>query len=76
MCVAIPSRIEKIDRHRGIVDIDGVKREISLLLLEDVSPGDWVIIHAGFAIHKIDASKALESLELLHEAFSGKGIKP
>lgn len=76
MCLAIPSQIEEIDGHRGIVDIDGVKKEISLFLLEDVRPGDWVIIHAGFAIHKIDASKALESLELLHRVFSGKDVKP
>ncbi|MDM8543551.1 HypC/HybG/HupF family hydrogenase formation chaperone [Desulfococcaceae bacterium HSG7] len=68
MCLAIPSQVVKIENNIGTVEIDGVKRDASLLLLEDVEVGDYVIIHAGFAIHKIDVETALESLAFLREA--------
>jgi hydrogenase expression/formation protein HypC len=49
--------------------VEGVRRKASLLLLEDVAVGDYVIVHAGYAINKLDAAAARESLELLREAF-------
>jgi len=52
----------------GTIDVDGVKREASLMLLEDAKVGDYVIVHAGFALHKIDESVAMETLLLLKEA--------
>jgi hydrogenase expression/formation protein HypC len=52
----------------AVIDVDGVKREASLLLLEDAEVGDYVIVHAGFAISKIDEASALETLTLLKEA--------
>lgn len=63
MCLAIPSKIIKIEDSVGIIDVDGVTREASLLLLDDVKVGDYVIVHAGFAINKIDEKAALETLE-------------
>lgn len=74
MCLAIPSRIVKIENNVGTVDVDGVRREVSLLLLEDPRIGDYVIVHAGFAIHKIDEDAAMESLELLREAAAACGV--
>ncbi|HAO23378.1 MAG: hydrogenase assembly protein HypC [Desulfobacteraceae bacterium IS3] len=68
MCLAIPSKILNIENNIALIDVDGVKRQASLLLLEDAQVGDYVIIHAGFAIHKIDEAAALESLQLLREA--------
>ena len=68
MCLAIPSKIIQINDNVGTIDVDGVKRKASLLLLEDVDVGDYVIVHAGFAIHKIDEQAAMESLKLLREA--------
>jgi hydrogenase expression/formation protein HypC len=68
MCLAIPSKIIKIDDNIGTIDVDGVKRKASLLLLEEANVGDYVIVHAGFAIHKIDEQAAMESLKLLKEA--------
>ena len=62
MCLAIPSKIIKIENSVGIIDVDGVTREASLLLLDDVEVGDYVIVHAGFAINKIDEVAALETL--------------
>jgi hydrogenase expression/formation protein HypC len=68
MCLAIPSKITKIDNHMAVIDVDGVRREASLLLVEDAQVGDYVIVHAGFAISKIDEQAALETLALLKEA--------
>ena len=50
MCLAIPSKIVKIDNGMGTIDVDGVRRTCSLLLVEDAGVGDWVIVHAGFAL--------------------------
>lgn len=68
MCLAIPSRVVEINAGMATIDVDGVKREASLLLLEDVKIGEYVIVHAGFAIHKIDEKDALESLQFLKKA--------
>ena len=68
MCLAIPSKIIAIDDYMGTIDVDGVQRKASLLLIEDPRIGDYVIVHAGFAIHKIDEKAAMESLKLLREA--------
>ncbi len=68
MCLAIPSKIVKIENNIATIDVDGVKREASLQLLEDPKVGDYVIVHAGFAIHTIDETDAMESLKLLREA--------
>jgi hydrogenase expression/formation protein HypC len=70
MCIAIPSKIVKIENNMATIDVDGVKRDASLLLLDEPKVGDYVIVHAGFAIHKIDEADALESLKLLREAVS------
>ncbi len=68
MCLAIPSKIVNIDNNMAILDVDGVRREASLLLLEDAEVGDYVIVHAGFAINKVDETAALETIRLLKEA--------
>ncbi len=68
MCLAIPSKIVNIDNNMAILDVDGVRREASLLLLEDAEIGDYVIVHAGFAINKVDEIAALETIRLLKEA--------
>jgi len=70
MCLAIPARITRIDNQMATIDMEGAQREVSLLLLEDARIGDYVIVHAGFAIHKIDEAAATESLKLLREMVS------
>lgn len=70
MCLAIPSKIVKIENNVATIDVDGVRREASLLLLEKPRVGEYVIVHAGFAINKINEDDALESLKLLKEAAS------
>jgi len=68
MCLAIPSKIVKIENGMATIDVDGVQRKTSLLLVEDAVIGDYVIVHAGFALHKIDEVAAMESLKILKEA--------
>jgi len=73
MCLAIPSKIVAIDKNIAILDVEGVRRDASLLLLEDVRIGDYVIVHAGFAIQKIDEIAAVETLKILREAVARVG---
>jgi hydrogenase expression/formation protein HypC len=70
MCLAIPSKIVEIKDGLGIIDVGGVIRKVSLLLLEDPQVGEYVIVHAGFAIHKVDEIAAMESLQILREALA------
>ena len=67
MCLAVPSRIVEIENSVGTIEFEGVKKRVSLLLLDDVKIGDWVIVHAGFAIQKIDEKEALETLRFLRQ---------
>lgn len=69
MCLAIPSRIIDIESGTATIDVEGVRRKASLMLVEDAKVGDYVIVHAGFAIQVIDEAAALESLNLMREVF-------
>jgi hydrogenase expression/formation protein HypC len=60
--------IVKIEDEMATIDVDGVTRKASLLLVEDARVGDYVIVHAGFAIRKVDEEAARESLKYLREA--------
>lgn len=68
MCLAIPSKITRIENEMATIDVDGVKRSASLMLLEDSAVGDYVIVHAGFAIKRLDEESAMETIRLLREA--------
>ena len=68
MCLAIPAKIIKIEDNVATIDVDGVQREASLLLLEDAMVGEFVIVHAGFALQRIDEAAAMETLNLLRDA--------
>lgn len=68
MCLAIPAKIVNIEDGMGTVDMAGVQKKVSLILLEDAQVGDYIIVHAGFGIHKIDEEIAMESLRILREA--------
>lgn len=70
MCLAIPSKIVAITDNIATIDVDGVRREASLMLVDDARVGDYVIVHAGYAINKLDEAAAQESLALLREAVS------
>jgi hydrogenase expression/formation protein HypC len=67
MCLAVPSKIVEINENTAIVDVEGVKKEVGLYLIENPKVGDYVIVHAGFAISKIDQNEALETLKIFRE---------
>ncbi|MCD6169363.1 MAG: HypC/HybG/HupF family hydrogenase formation chaperone [Candidatus Latescibacteria bacterium] len=67
MCLAIPMKVIKIKGSEGIVELSGVEREVNLQLVEDVSVGDYILIHAGFAIQKLDREEAEETLSYLRQ---------
>jgi hydrogenase expression/formation protein HypC len=67
MCLAIPAQIQSIDGLEAEVDIGGVRRTIGLWLTPEARVGEYVYIHAGYAISVVDEAEALESLRLLRE---------
>jgi hydrogenase expression/formation protein HypC len=69
MCLAIPVKVtELLDGDMARVTLDGVQKVVSLALVEDVAPGDYVILHVGYALNKIDPDEAEKTLALLAEA--------
>jgi hydrogenase expression/formation protein HypC len=70
MCLAIPGRIVEIsdhENHIAKVEVGGVKRNVNIGMLDDVSVGDYVLIHVGFAMSKVDEREAEETLRLLQD---------
>ena len=67
MCLAIPAKVISVDGSVALVAIEDVEYKASLLLLDDVKPGDFIMLHAGFAIEKVDPEEAAETLRLLNE---------
>lgn len=67
MCLAIPMKITKIDGLTATGEAGGILQDIRIDFLEDVKSGDYVMVHAGFAIQKMTEQEALENLELLEE---------
>jgi len=68
MCLAIPSKVVEIREKMATIDVSGVRREVSLLLLpEEAAVGDYVLVHAGFAIQRIDPEAAEEAMRLIKE---------
>lgn len=69
MCLAIPARIEQITgADMAIVNLGGVRKEISLALVDDIAVGDYVIVHVGYALQKLDRDEADRTLALFAEA--------
>ncbi|MBP7864437.1 MAG: HypC/HybG/HupF family hydrogenase formation chaperone [Acidobacteria bacterium] len=67
MCLAVPMRIESIEGMSGLAEIGGVRQDVSLAILPDTRVGDYVIVHAGFAIERLDEEEALRTLEAFRE---------
>lgn len=65
MCLALPTQIKSLlDNERAIVDLGGVEKEISVSLLDIVAPGDYVIVHVGYALCRLDEQEAEKTLAL------------
>lgn len=73
MCLGVPVKLIEKHGSTGIAEYKGVKREIGLELLDDAQVGDWVILHAGFAIQKLDQKEAEKTLRLFEELESLEG---
>jgi hydrogenase expression/formation protein HypC len=67
MCLGIPGRIVSLSGDIAEVDFGGVSRKVSLLLCPEVHQGDYVLVHVGFAIQRLEEQEALETLELFKE---------
>lgn len=68
MCLAIPAQVVELrPGDNALVDLAGVKKEISLALVEDVAIGDYVIVHVGYALNKLDPEEAARTLALFAE---------
>ncbi len=74
MCVAVPSLITAIDGLEANVDVGGISRKASLMLTPDAKIGDYVLIHAGYAISIVDREEAEATLELFREL--AEGLEP
>ncbi len=68
MCLAIPGKIESINEKKAVVNFNGIKRKADLSFLTDAQIGDWVLVHVGFAIQKVQEDVAHETYRLLHDS--------
>jgi hydrogenase expression/formation protein HypC len=67
MCLAIPGKIINIEGTTSYVEFGSIKRKVDLRLLSDVAIGDYVMVHAGFAIEKLDKEEAIKTLSLFND---------
>ena len=67
MCLAVPAKIKSVEKGHAIVDFGGVRKRISLGITDGVNKGDYVLVHAGFAIGKVDKPQAEDTLRALEE---------
>lgn len=70
MCLAVPMQVKEIEDDCAICEIDGVKREVSLMMVEGTEIGDYVLIHAGFAIERLDKADAEETIRLFRNVLT------
>jgi hydrogenase expression/formation protein HypC len=75
MCLGVPMQVKSIENDMAKCEIDGVQREASLMMIDGVEVGDFVLIHAGFAIERIDEDEAQLTLDALRSALD-QGLVP
>lgn len=72
MCLAMPAQVIKLlDQQRAIVNLGGITKEISTALIEHLNEGDYVIIHVGYALTRLDEAEAQKTLQLFDEMLNG-----
>ncbi|MGL5352207.1 MAG: HypC/HybG/HupF family hydrogenase formation chaperone [Clostridium sp.] len=64
MCVAIPGKVIKLFDNKALVEFNKIRKVINTSLVEDLKPGDYVLVHVGCAIDKMDKNEAIETLEV------------
>ena len=66
MCLALPARVvELLGADEALIDVDGVRKRISLALVDGIAPGDYVVVHVGYALTRLDPAEAARTLALL-----------
>ena len=76
MCLAVPVKVLEIDGEIALVGLGGLARQASLMLVPDTRVGDYVLLHAGFAIQKLDEKEAEETIRLFAEMAEGDAVYP
>ena len=76
MCLGIPGKIESVEEHLATVSFGSVKRKVDIRLINEPAPGDYVLVHAGFAINKISEDEAMETLALIEQIADAAGLGP
>ena len=74
MCLAVPVKVLKITDLTAIVELGGITRPVSIMLVPDTQAGDYVLLHAGFAIEKLNEDEAKETLRLFAELDEAEGV--
>ena len=72
MCLAVPAKIIKITENKALIESLGVKKEVEISLIPDAKKGDYVIVHAGFAIQKVEKEEALATQGYWKEWLNGQ----
>jgi len=72
MCLAVPARIVEMTGDTATVDMEGVRRNVSVMLLPDATVGEYVIVHAGFAIGRLDEKEAEETLKMIRDVLGSE----
>jgi len=68
MCLAIPARVlRRLEAEEALIDADGIQKRVSLALVPEAAAGDYVVVHAGYAISRLDPDEALRTLALFAE---------
>ena len=67
MCLAIPGQLTECDGDQGVVDLHGNRVKVSTMLVPEATVGDWVLVHAGFAIQRLDAEEAEQTWAVLED---------
>jgi len=67
MCLGIPMKLIKRDGDKGIVEAGGLRKDVNLSLMKNVKPGDYILMHAGFAIEKLKEAEAKKTLKVLRD---------
>ncbi|HYL19707.1 MAG TPA: HypC/HybG/HupF family hydrogenase formation chaperone [Burkholderiales bacterium] len=78
MCLGIPMQVMTVDRYVARCNAKGIERDVSLFLLQDqaVSPGDWVMVHVGYALQKMSAQEARSAWELYDQVLAAEEAAP
>lgn len=67
MCIAIPMRVVEINGNEAVCEYENIRKKVRIDLVENIKVGDYVLIHAGFVIQKININDALETIEILKQ---------